>query len=99
MNGFVGHLLANKHTNDSLKGLGALKGAPCVLESITPISIGNRTGNEITFKWTSENGVEERTSFQVMNGLDGVGGGDGDGCDCEEIQDITDAEINDICKI
>lgn len=98
MNGFVGQLLANKHTNDSLKGLGALKGAPCVLESIVPISIDGRTGNEITFKWTGENGVEERASFQVMNGLDGAGGTENN-CNCEEIKDITDAEINDICKI
>lgn len=98
MNGFVGKLLADKHTNDSLNGLGALKGAPCVLESIKSIVIDGRSGNEITFKWTGENGTEERASFQVMNGIDGVGGSES-GCDCEEIKDITDAEINEICKI
>ena len=34
MNGFVGMLLANENTSKSLDGLGALKGAPCILESI-----------------------------------------------------------------
>lgn len=97
MNGFVAKLLADKHTNDSLNGLGALKGAPCILESIKPITVGNRTGNELIFKWTGEDGSEERASLQVLNGLDGAGSDSG--CDCEEILDITEAEINDICKI
>ena len=97
MNGFVGMLLANENTSKSLDGLGALKGAPCILESFKDFTEGNRSGTEITFKWTSESGEIERMSFKVFNGIDGTNSDNS--CECEGIQDITEEEINDICKI
>lgn len=91
MSGAVGMLLSNSDTRKSLEGLGALKGAPCTIESIEDVTIDERTGSKITFKWTGENGTEERRSFVVLNGLDGESE--------NELQDITEKEINDICKI
>lgn len=97
MNGFVGMLLANENTNKAVTGLGALKGAPCVIESTEPFEENGKTGTIITFKWTDENGNSETLPIKVFNGTDGEAG-EGN-CDCEEIKDITEAELNDICKI
>lgn len=38
---------AKKYVNDSLVGVGAIKGSPCEIQSITPITGGNR----ITYAW------------------------------------------------
>ena len=91
MSGVVGMLLSNSDTRKSLEGLGALKGAPCTIESIKDVTVNERTGTQITFKWTGENDTEERRSFVVLNGLDGESE--------NKLQDITEKEINDICKI
>ena len=91
MSGFAGMLLSNSNTRKSLEGLGALKGAPCIVESVESVTVNERTGTEITFKWTGENGTVERRSFIVFDGMDGAGNG--------ELQDITEAEINSICTI
>lgn len=99
MNAFVAKILADGHTDKTVQGLGALKGTPCTIESAVPFTEGTKTGNLVTFKWTANNGTTERLSIKVYNGEDGVGSGSGGTCTCDDIQDITDAEINAICKL
>lgn len=93
MQGIVSFLLANSNMEDSLNGLGALKGAPCVLSSIEEITNdeGNVIGNRLTFEWTGISGAVETKSFNVMNGKDGSGSAD--------IENITQDEIDKICVI
>ena len=93
MEGFAAVLLANSNTEKSLEGLGALKGAPCVLSNIEELLDENQkvTGNRLTFTWTGNNGATESRSFDVLNGKDGSGTSD--------LKDITEGEINAICVL
>lgn len=59
---------ARKYVDKTLDGLGALKGAPCTVKSITDIQGGTR----ITLEWTSDSGVKQQQSFDVMDGDTGV---------------------------
>ena len=65
--------LANQYTDDSLAGAGALEGKPCQIQSITPITGGNR----ITFLWVDNDGVPHTDMMDVMNGADGQDGTNG----------------------
>lgn len=40
--------LSKKHTEETVVGLGALKGAPCTIQSI----VEDDSGKLVTFKWT-----------------------------------------------
>lgn len=93
MKGFASVLLANSNIEKSLVGLGALKGAPCVLSNIEEILDADQKviGNRLTFTWTGTDGSTESRSFDVMNGKDGNG--------TVDLKDITEAEINEICVI
>ena len=55
---------SRKYVDDSLVGVGALKGAPCEIKSITPTS----TGNIVTFKWVDDNNVEHTSTLFVESG-------------------------------
>ena len=59
---------AKKYTDDSLDGAGALKGAPCEIESIDDSVAGQHT---ITFKWEDK---EETTHTDTMTVHDGAKG-------------------------
>ncbi len=48
-------------------------GAPCKIDSITPIEGGNR----ITFSWTNDNGTKTTSTLDVMDGEDGAQGPQG----------------------
>lgn len=63
------YLLSKKYTNDSLDGVGALKGAPCRISKIEPVE----GGNKITFAWTSNSGVASTSTLIVKDGAEGVG--------------------------
>jgi hypothetical protein len=52
------------YTKQSLIGMGALKGAPCEIKSITPTS----TGNIVTFKWVDDLGQEHTSTLFVESG-------------------------------
>ena len=65
---------ANAYTEETVIGGGALKGKNCTIQSKTPIEGGTR----ITFKWTLDNGTEQTTTLDVMNGVDGEDGAPGD---------------------
>lgn len=64
---------AKSYVDKTLQGTGALKGKNCTIQSITPITGGNR----VTFQWTEDNGTVETATMDVMNGLDGADGVNG----------------------
>ena len=65
----ITYILSKKYTNDSLDGIGAVKGAPCRISKIEPIE----GGNKITFAWTSNSGVESTNTLIVKDGEQGNG--------------------------
>ena len=69
MNGTTAYALSKSYTDDSLKGIGALKGASCQIQSITDITGGKR----VTFLWVDNSEVEHTSTMDVMNGADGKG--------------------------
>lgn len=70
--------LAMQYTDDSLAGAGALEGKPCQIQSITPITGGNR----VVFLWLDNSGTSHTDSMDVMDGTDGTNGTNGtDGTD------------------
>lgn len=80
------YILARAFTKQAIAGAGALKGAPCQIQSITPITGGNR----ITFAWENSEGETETDTLDVMDGVNGTNGTDGtDGTDGVGISSIT----------
>lgn len=69
MDGIIALNKAKKYTAKSLDGLGALKGANCVIESVETVPEGNR----VTFSWTGTSGTKETTTILVKNGEQGNG--------------------------
>ena len=65
----ITYILSKKYTNDSLDGVGAIKGAPCRISKIEPVE----GGNKITFAWTSNSGVESTNTLIVKDGEQGNG--------------------------
>lgn len=65
---------SSSYTDESLDGVGALKGVPCQIKSMTPIEGGTR----ITFLWVSNSGKEYEDYLDVMNGKDGKDGETGE---------------------
>ena len=94
------YILARAFTMQAIAGAGALKGAPCQIQSITPITGGNR----ITFAWETSEGETETDTLDVMDGVDGTNGTDGtDGTDGVGISSITfkekDADGNNVYTV
>ena len=69
MDGIIALNKAKKYTAKSLDGLGALKGANCVIESVDTVPEGNR----VTFSWIGISGAKETTTILVKNGEQGNG--------------------------
>lgn len=65
--------ILRKYINDSLDGVGALRGKNCVIDSITNItdSESNVIGKRVTFQWTSDSGVVSTSTMDVMYGVKG----------------------------
>lgn len=65
---------ARKYVEDSLIGLGALKGAPCTIKTIEEIQDidGNVIANQITFEWRATDGTIETDTITVKNGTGGA---------------------------
>ena len=61
----VSWLLAKKYTDNSLIGMGALKGAPCKVKSVVKAD-GMTT---VTLSWEDDNGVSHDTEFYVKDGV------------------------------
>ena len=64
---------SKKYTKETVEGAGAIKGKNCTIDSITPITGGNR----VTFKWTLDNGTVQTGVMDVMDGADGATGAQG----------------------
>ena len=64
---------SKKYTKETVDGAGAIKGKNCTIDSITPITGGNR----VTFKWTLDSGTVQTAYIDVMNGADGATGATG----------------------
>ena len=69
MDGIIALNKAKKYVAKSLDGLGALKGANCVIESVETVPEGNR----VTFSWIGISGAKETTTILVKNGEQGNG--------------------------
>lgn len=65
---------AMAYTKASIEGAGSLKGAPCTIDSIVPITGGSR----VTFAWEDNSGETHTSTMDVMNGANGEDGNDGD---------------------
>lgn len=64
--------LAKKYTDDTANGLGAVKGSPATVESITAVD----GGNNVVFAWTGTDGKKQTQTMFVANGeiTDATGG-------------------------
>lgn len=60
---------AKRYTNETVIGMGALKGAPCTVKSVTPVT----GGNEVILSWTATDGSIIENSFVVKDGVSVVG--------------------------
>ena len=66
--------VVEKYVRDTLVGMGALKGAPCTIKSITDITGGKR----VTYEWKDDENVSHTATMDVMNGAKGDKGDTGD---------------------
>ena len=73
MTALEAYILSRAYAKALVEGAGALKGAPCQIQSITPITGGNR----ITFAWENSEGETETDTLDVMDGTNGTDGTDG----------------------
>lgn len=73
---------AMSYTDESIAGGGAIKGKNCQIKSKTAIEGGTR----ITFAWYLDNGTEQTTTLDIMNGTDGEDGKDGSQVEVTPIQ-------------
>lgn len=62
------------YVSQSLVGVGAIKGAPCKIKSITEITGGKR----VTFEWLDDLGVTHTSTMNVMDGPQGPQGVQGE---------------------
>ena len=96
MDGIIALNKAKKYIAESLDGLGALKGANCVIESIDTVPEGNR----VTFSWTGTDGTIETSTMIVENGIDGNNGANGaDGVGISKIEKIDTVGLEDTYRI
>ena len=92
----VTYALSKKYVAKSLDGLGALKGANCVIESVETVPEGNR----VTFSWTGTDGTIETSTMIVENGIDGNNGANGaDGVGISKIEKIDTVGLEDTYRI
>ena len=68
MDGIIAYILSKKYTNNTVIGMGAIKGAACQVQSINKV---NKT-TTITLEWEDNLGTSHTQSFDIEDGLDGV---------------------------
>lgn len=66
----VTYALSKKYTNDTVIGLGAIKGSPATVKSYTYDVDGNTI---ITFEWTATDDTKRTSTVSVKRGIDGRG--------------------------
>ena len=67
--------LARKYVEETAQGLGAVKGSPCTIKSITE----GEDGSTVVFAWTGVDGVEQTSTTFLPRGPKGEPGKDGSG--------------------
>ena len=65
MNGTIAYALSKKYVEDTSISLGAVKGAPCTIKSITEVD----GGQKVTFEWTGTSGTKQTSEMTVKNGV------------------------------
>ena len=65
MNGTTAYALSKKYVEDTSISLGAVKGAPCTIKSITEVD----GGQKVTFEWTGTSGTKQTSEMTVKNGV------------------------------
>ena len=65
MNGTTAYALSKKYVEDTSISLGAVKGAPCTIKSITEVD----GGQKVTFEWTGTSGTKQTSEMIVKNGV------------------------------
>lgn len=68
MDGIIAYILSKKYTNNTVIGMGAIKGAACQVQSIN--KVGKTT--TVTLKWEDNTGGIHTQSFEIEDGADGV---------------------------
>lgn len=61
---------AKGYVGETADSLGAIKGAPATIKSITEIDGGHR----VTFEWTGTSGTKQTSILDVVNGVNGKDG-------------------------
>lgn len=61
----LSYALSKKYTDDTAIGLGAVKGAPCVIQSVEETD----EGTVVTFKWTGTDGTEQTATMTAKHGI------------------------------
>lgn len=65
---------AKGYVGETADSLGAIKGAPATIKSITEIDGGHR----VTFEWTGTSGTKQTSILDVVNGVNGKDGKNGE---------------------
>lgn len=65
MNGSTAYNQAKKYTDQSLQGLGSIKGSNCTIKSTTEVE----GGTEIVFEWVGNDGITQTDVIFVENGV------------------------------
>ena len=68
MDGIIAYILSKKYVDDTVIGMGAIKGAPCQVQSIDKVD-GVTT---ITLKWEDNLGDTHTQTFEIDDGVDGI---------------------------
>lgn len=86
---------AKRFTSDTADSLGAVKGAPCTIKSITDVD----GGQKVTFEWTGTSGTKQTSEMTVKNGVSVIGVSDkgngkftlllSDGSESDPIQTVS----------
>ena len=78
--------MLKSYINQTLVGMGALKGAPCTVKSV----VDSGLNHTVTLEWTDNNGDTQTTDFVVKDGTNGTNGTNGkDGKDGKDGTDGT----------
>ena len=68
LNGKQAYAIAKKYTNDTVIGLGGIKGKNCIIQS----AIKTNGITDVIFQWTDDNEEVQTTSIQVADGQDDI---------------------------
>lgn len=65
MQGTTSYILSKKYTEETVVGLGAIKGANCEVEQVEDLGYGTK----VTLGWTGTDGTHQTIDFTIDNGV------------------------------